>query len=1166
MDPYTGQADLQTAGLTAAIEQASEAIVITDAAGTIQYVNPAFTRMTQYTREEAVGQTPRVLKSGRQDEEYYRTMWATIASGQVWRGELINRRKDGTLYTEEMSITPVRAPGGEINSYIAIKQDVTERRAGETARKILEAIAEGSDDAMLVHTPEGIVVSWNRGAEAVFGYSPDEMIGQHLSKIVGPERQSGMAKVLEQVLRGQVVSQYEDWGIRKDGCRVYVSVTAYPIFNFLGKVTAVSVVVRNVTERKRADETRGLLASIVESSHDAILSETLDRVIVSWNRGAELLLGYTAEEVIGKKATMFVPPDHIDCVEQFFETIRSGGAAGTVETVRQGKDGRLVDVALSISPVRNSAHELVGVSVIARDISERKRTDSALRESEERFRIMADSCPTMIWVTDAQGDVQFVNRKYLEFFGKTYEQAEGGNWQPLIHPDDIPAYIEPFLNAVRDQASYSGEARVVRGDGQWRWVISHGEPRWSAHGRFLGHVGTTADITYRKEAEESVRASEEKFRQFAENVHEVFWMMNAEGTEVLYVNPAYEIIWGRTCDSLYRDPMSWAEAIPPEDRERAHAAFQRLMCGDSIDSEYRIRTPEAVERWILDRAFPVRDESGRVIRVVGIAEDITERKRYEQELVRARKAADAANQAKSSFLANMSHEIRTPMNGVLGMLHLLLETELSPTQKRYAEIANTSGKALLSLIDDILDLSKIEARKLALESTNFHLRRTMEDAVEYLRAQADAKSLGFFWHVGDDLPELVSGDPHRLRQVLVNLVSNAIKFTERGAVMVEARLESLTPGEVRGRFTVTDTGIGLAAEQSSRLFSPFVQGDSSTTRRYGGTGLGLAISKQLVEMMSGEIGVESRLGEGSTFWFTATFGTPPSGTKVDLPPSAAGRPAAEPNVVSFRKPPVQPRSCRLARILVVEDNATNQLVMLAQLEKLGHRATAVADGAQALEALRRESYDLVLMDCQMPVMDGYEATRRIRQSDQRGIPIIAVTAHAMSGDREECLRAGMNDYLAKPVAIHALATTLTRWLDSQTRRDGAPSAVGSGHESSSNTSPLIESFNEELLLRWTMHDRELAARILKGFLSGCPSQLETLRRRVEEADAAGAGDEAGALKGAAATVAASGLRAIALEIEGAGKAGRLDRVSELLPRAVEEFQQLKRCVERAGWS
>ncbi len=1251
---------IERAGLVAAVEQAADGIAITAADGKIQYVNPAFSALTGYTGTEAVGQYPRILKSGRQPAEFYEDLWNTIRCGRVWHGELINRRKDGTSYIEEMRITPVRNPSGEIASYIAIKRDVTGRRAAEEAQRFLAAIVENSDDAIIAYSPAGIVLTWNRGAEAIFGYTAAEAIGKHVSALVAPEGLATAEHDAARVLQGKVVSQQEGWGVRKDGRRVRVSATGSPVRNPAGDVVAISTVIRDISERREAEEARALLASIVESSDDAIHAVKLDGTIVSWNRGAEVLFGYSSREIVGRSAAILAPPGRGEEARQYLETIRQGRTISPFDTVLQRKDGCGIDVSLSISPIRNLAGEVVGAAGIARDIrkrleaerklresevrfrqvfehapfgmcvsgadgrfiqlnaafsrmlgyseqelfalswkeithpgdlaastgrieqlrresggyldvekryihrsgdvvwgrmrlalvqdsggepryfvvhvediTERKRAEEALRESEERFRIMADGCPAVMWVTDPEGGIQFINRAFRESCGVTFEQVKGSQWQSLFHPDDAPEYLGAFRRALEEHTPFKGEARARGADGKWRWVTSHAEPRFSPGGEFLGHVGISPDITERKQAEQALQRSEEKFRQLAENMREVFWMMPPEANEILYVSPAYEEVWGRKRESLYRNPMSWAEAIHPDDLERAHRLFARQIQGEPVDSEYRIRTPDGQEKWICDRAFPIRDQAGQLIRVGGIAEDITAQKRYQEELIQARDGADAANRAKSRFLANMSHEIRTPMNGVIGMLQLLMDTSLTAEQRRYATVADSSGRALLALIDDILDLSKIEARKIHLESADFNLRHTVEDVVQLLRVPADAKELDFGSRVSPEIPPLLRGDAHRLRQVLTNLCGNAIKFTERGAVRLDVALESQGGGKATVRFTVTDTGIGIRPDQAAALFSPFVQADESTTRKYGGTGLGLAICKQLVEMMGGAIGVTSREGQGSAFWFNAVFSLAPEARQPAIPCSTVPRPAA--------------RTARKGRILVVEDNATNREVALAQVRKLGYEAGAATDGVEAVKAVQQGAYELVLMDCEMPVMDGFEATCRIR-SFNPGIPVVAVTADAMPSDRERCLSQGMNDYLAKPVDLARLADVLARWLPAEGRAE-----------------PATAIFDGDALLRRLMGDRELAGYLLKGFLQNAPSQLNRLSQRVEEADAPGARLQAHALKGASATVAAEGLRAVAQAMEQAGVAGQLDRCGRLLPRAEEEFQRFKSALESAGW-
>jgi PAS domain S-box-containing protein len=346
--------DIDRAGLIAAVEQAADGIVITDTDGKIQYVNPAFTRMTGYTREEAVGQNPRIFKSGRHPVAYYEELWKTIRAGGAWSGEVVNRRKDGTFYTEQMRIAPVRASSGEVVSYIAIKHDVTERRAAEETQGLLAAIVQSSGDAIFAYAPSGFILTWNRGAEAIFGYSSAEVTGKHLSILVAPERRPFLPAFTERALRGNAIPQYESVCLHKGGRRIHVSVTSSPVRNSAGDAVAVSVIVRDITERREAEQARALLASIVESSDDAIKGISVDGTVVSWNQGAEELFGYSSQEIIGESVAILVPPDRRHEMIRNLATVLKGGNVSPFDTVRQSKDGR---IAVRLPNAESSARD-----------------------------------------------------------------------------------------------------------------------------------------------------------------------------------------------------------------------------------------------------------------------------------------------------------------------------------------------------------------------------------------------------------------------------------------------------------------------------------------------------------------------------------------------------------------------------------------------------------------------------------------------------------------------------------------------------------------------------------------------------------------------------------------------------------------------------------------
>jgi len=932
--------------LISALEAIPIGVVITDRAGKVIWVNPAVTRMTGYAAGEIVGSSLRLLRSGRQDRHFYQEFWGTILSGRAWHGEMVNRRRDGSLYFEEQTVTPIRDEGGEITCFIAVKQDISERKQAERSVKLLAHALKSTDECVTITDPSDHILFVNEAFQRVFGYAEEELIGKHIDIV---RSRCNLAAKVEEILPGTLRGGWrgELWNRRKDGSEFPISLSTSVVRDERGQPVALIGVCRDITERRRTEQALRI---------DEARLEALVRLSQMWEASPREITDFALEE--GVRLT--------------------GSEVGFLALTNEDES------VLCLHSWSKSA-----------------MSQCSLEDKDFTFQV-----------------------ERLGLLGEAIRQRK-----PII---------------TNDYAACPGP--------------KNGYPR--------GHVPI--------------------LRQMSVPVF--------EGSRIVAV----------------ADVGNKAEPYDESD------ARQLTLLMDGM--------------WKL-----------------------LQRRRIEEALEEAKEEAVNANRAKSEFLAAMSHEIRTPLNGVIGVTGLLLDTELSGEQRQYGEIIRASGEALLTIISNILDFSKIEAGRLETEKVCFDVRDTIEGAAELLAEQAHRKGLELGCLIDPEVPARVQGDPARLRQVLLNLLTNAIKFTSAGEIVVRLALRELREGQAELGIEVSDTGVGIAPAIQARLFRPFTQADASTTRRFGGTGLGLAISTRLVELMGGQIGVRSVPGRGSTFWFTARLpvAAPPegeepaavelSGLRVlavdDIPtnlmilqqqlaaldiqadcvekgplalerlleavearkpydvvivdqgmPGMDGlelarfirsqqelkdlvlilltwhhrRPAvAELESAGITESLVKPvrrselfrcleRSVQRGqgtgaapaeakpsisekqrgRLLLAEDNEVNQTVAARILEKLGYQVDVVANGAEAVEAVQKNPYDAVLMDCWMPELDGYEATREIRrwEANSRRSVIIAMTANALVGDREKCLAAGMDDYLVKPVSAKALGKVLERWL------------------------------------------------------------------------------------------------------------------------------------------
>ncbi|MCE9549976.1 MAG: PAS domain S-box protein [Betaproteobacteria bacterium] len=1132
-------------------------VSMADPSGKITYANNKFCELSLYDREELLGQDHRILNSGHHPHSFFTEMWKVISLGQIWQGEVKNRRKDGVYYWVDSTIVPLLNDQGRPLRYISIRTDITARKAIEIQikeqRAFYEHISETLDEGLLVQDTNGRCIYMNSEAERLLGWSRTEFINMPM--------------------------------------------------------------------------------------HDTIHKQTAD--------GHPLL----------------------ECDCPIISGAKVKGGVRLDDQVFVRKNGTVFPVEVS-SQVFMRSGVIDSIVVAFQDITERKKNELCISQIQERLNLALEGSNLALWDIDITSNHIYLSSKWAEMLGEAPEEKLM-TLESLfndIHPEDreqVQMLWVPVLKGLSPY--YSVECRIKCRNNEWLWVYTRGMVvERDKTGRAVRLTGTCANVTDKKRAEEALHKSETKLRTLYDSTSDAVMLLDEKG--FFDCNLATLQMFG--CESreyfCSRHPADFSPEKQPgglDSMELANKQIAIAMRESSNRFEWVHKRADNGNTFDADVLLNVMILNDRPV-LQATVRDATQRKQVENALRQSKAIAEQASKIKSDFLANMSHEIRTPMNGIIGMTGLALDTELSPEQREYLNLVKISADSLLSIVNDILDFSKIESGKMEIEKVEFSLEHMLRDTIKLLAVRAHQKNLELILNIATDVPDRVFGDPGRLRQVIVNLVSNAIKFTEFGEVEMSVRLaDDVQQTSARLNFCVRDTGIGIPLEKFQTIFNSFSQADTSTTRKYGGTGLGLTISAQIIGLMGGKIDLDSEVGKGSTFHFTidipvnpeavhnqyqrfgriagmhvlvvddnatnrellhnmlsswgmlptevssgegaliemqraANFGQPYSLAILDLQmPDMDGFELAdhicrqpqhvgamvmmltsegqrghaarckELGISGYLTKPVshsdllnaimialgEPKSQtaqlitrhslresrRKLKLLLAEDNAVNQVLAIRILEKSGHTVTVANNGFEAVQCWQNEQFDAILMDIDMPGMNGNEATQLIREQEQQNgthIPIIAMTAHAMKGMREECLGRGMDGYLSKPINTVALWCELDQVMQHIKDRADTPALPSEQLH--------VADFKKA---RQTVDDnRELFDEIVRMFLADASPHLHRIKTAIIEGDTNTVRHSAHALNGMVSIFAAERtMRAATLVEHGIGQPELIDTVTEL---------------------
>ena len=872
---------------------------------------------------------------------------------------------------------------------------------------------------------------------------------------------------------------------------------------------------------------------------------------------------YSREELIGENHRIVNSGLHN---KDFFTALWASITQGQVwhgEIANRAKDRSVYWTSATIVPFLNAQKKIYQYISIRTDITEQRLLKEEIESNRSLLENTMNTLGEGVYAMDANGYCNYLNAEAEKILGWTLAELNGRKLHDVVHSTHLDGShlgIDecPISKAVDAGQVYRSEEETFRHQSGRLFPVSIVASPITENGRIVGSVAAFQDITARHAADAALRESETKQRMLLDNAADAVFVADRD-ERWIYVNDLALTLLGFAREELIGTTVY--DLLPEKYREMSRSTFGGKLKRDKIiRSEIYLLTKSGAHVPVEMNVALLPDGS-----IYGSCRDITNRKAFEDALIKAKEGAESASKAKSDFLATMSHEIRTPMNGIIGMTELALDTTLNVEQREYLEMVKSSSDTLLDIINDILDFSRIESGKLTLERIEFSIEELIHQTLKPLSLKADKKELTLVKKIDPGMPAYLVGDPGRVRQIITNLVGNAIKFSDHGNIIVELRVAHRMGSLVEIYCAVTDSGIGIATDKQALIFEPFSQADASTTRKYGGTGLGLSISSRLVQEMQGVLRVSSEIGKGSIFYFTGIFGVGaapfPEASRSVMPVDMN----ALPDSTALALSPHDAASKRL-KILLAEDNVINQKLVLALLKKWGYPVDLADNGAMALEQFKHEAYDLILMDMQMPEMGGIEATRQIRQLENgaRRIPIIAMTANAMPGDQECCIEAGMDHYLSKPINDQILRELLQRYEGSLLDgADGAATLADRANDAGRNRDAAAsaeKAFDYDAAL--LLGDLDVLLIIVPLFLDGCAHQVSEIANAISRNDAELLHRSAHTMKGLVGNFHATPVINLARLLESKGKQGDFERADFLFEELRQQLERMNQALKK----